>query len=78
MAKKINEATSTDLPIIQRLVNEYGWKVGDTLLYQQSYDIPENLKKDYPSFKKYSPRYYFTRFERRSIGCYRKQSGQRE
>jgi type I restriction enzyme R subunit len=48
MSKKINEATSTDLPIIQRLVNEYGWKVGDTLLYQQIYDIPENLKKDYP------------------------------
>lgn len=28
MAKKINEATSTDLPIVQKLVNEYGWKVG--------------------------------------------------
>ena len=48
---KINEATSTDLPIIQRLVNEYGWKVGDTLLYQQTYDISENLKKDYPSVR---------------------------
>ena len=31
MSRKINEATSTDLPVIQRLVNEYGWKVGDTL-----------------------------------------------
>ena len=48
MSRKINEATSTDLPVIQRLVNEYGWKVGDTLLYQQAYAIPENLKKDYP------------------------------
>ena len=46
MSKKINEATSTDLPIIQRLVNEYGWKVGDTLLYQQTYDISENIKQD--------------------------------
>ena len=55
MSKKINEATSTDLPIIQRLVNEYGWKVGDTLLYQQIYDIPENLKKDYGQYKNVRP-----------------------
>lgn len=55
MSKKINEATSTDLPIIQKLVNEYGWKVGDTLLYQQTYDIPENLKKDYSTLKNIRP-----------------------
>lgn len=55
MSKKINEATSTDLPIIQRLVNEYGWKVGDTLLYQQIFDIPENLKKDYSTLKNIRP-----------------------
>lgn len=55
MSKKINEATSTDLPIIQRLVNDYAWKLGDTLLYQQIYDIPENLKKDYPTFKNIRP-----------------------
>ncbi len=55
MSKKINEATSTDLPIIQKLVNEYGWKVGDTLLYQQIYDIPENLKKDYSTYKNIRP-----------------------
>jgi len=53
--KKINEATSTDLPIIQRLINEYGWKLGDTLLYQQTYDIPENLKKDYSTLKNIRP-----------------------
>jgi len=53
--KKINEATSTDLPIIQKLVNEYGWKVGDTLLYQQTNEIPENLKKDYPTLKNIRP-----------------------
>jgi len=52
---KINEATSTDLPIIQRLGNEYGWKVGDTLLYQQIYDITDELKKDYPSLKNIRP-----------------------
>lgn len=55
MTKKINEATSTDLPIIQTLVSEYGWKVGDTLLYQQIYDIPENLRKDYPQYKNIRP-----------------------
>lgn len=55
MAKKINEATSTDLPIIQRLVNDYGWKVGDTLLYQQIYDLSENLKKDYANLKNIRP-----------------------
>jgi type I restriction enzyme R subunit len=53
--KKVNEATSTDLPIILRLVSEFGWKVGDTLLYQQTYDIPENLKQDYSSLKNIRP-----------------------
>lgn len=55
MAKKINEATSTDLPIIQRLVSEYAWKIGDTLLYQQSYDIPEPIKQNYPTYKNIRP-----------------------
>jgi type I restriction enzyme R subunit len=55
MGKKINEATSTDIPIIQQLVNDYGWKVGDTLLYQQIYDISENLKKDYGNLKNIRP-----------------------
>ncbi|QDY32874.1 DEAD/DEAH box helicase family protein [Clostridium sporogenes] len=53
--KKINEATSTDLPIILKLVNEHGWKIGDTLLYQQTYDIPDNLKKDYSTYKNIRP-----------------------
>lgn len=55
MGKKINEATSTDLPVILRLINEYGWKIEDTLLYQQTYEMPENLKKDYPGFKNIRP-----------------------
>ena len=55
MSKKINEATSTDLPVILRLINEYGWKGEDTLLYQPIYDIPENLKKDYPNYKNIRP-----------------------
>jgi len=64
MSKKINEATSTDLPIIKRLVDNFAWKIGDTLLYQQSYDIPENLKQDYSSFKNiHSTRYCVAGFE---------------
>jgi len=55
MSKKINEATSTDLPIILKLINEYGWKIEDTLLYQQIYDIPENLKKDFSTYKNIRP-----------------------
>src|SRR5690606_18661760 len=47
MSKKINEATSTDLPVILKLINEYGWKIEDTLLYQQQYDLPENLRQEY-------------------------------
>lgn len=37
------------------MVKEYGWKLGDTLLYQQAYDIPENLKKDYSTYKNIRP-----------------------
>ena len=55
MTKKINEATSTDLPTILKLVNDYGWKVGDTLLYQQTYEIPPHLKQDYPTYKNIRP-----------------------
>jgi type I site-specific restriction endonuclease len=55
MSKKINEATSTDLPVILKLINEYGWKIEDTLLYQPIYDIPENLKKDYSTLKNIRP-----------------------
>lgn len=37
------------------MVDDYGWKVDDTLLYQQIYDIPENLKKDYSTYKNIRP-----------------------
>ncbi|HHT9137532.1 MAG TPA: hypothetical protein ACFYEK_09865 [Candidatus Wunengus sp. YC60] len=35
---KINEATDTDLTVIEQL-QQFGWKRGDTLLYQQEYAI---------------------------------------
>lgn len=38
----INEATSTDLKVVERLM-QLGWKRGDTLLYQQEYALsPEH------------------------------------
>lgn len=41
---KINEATDTDLRVIEDLKMS-GWKPGDTLLYQQEYSLtPEQLK----------------------------------
>jgi len=52
---KINEATSTDIPVINTLINEYGWKLGDSLLYQKIYDIPDNLRRDFSNFKNIRP-----------------------
>jgi hypothetical protein len=37
---KINEATSTDLKVIESL-QQLGWKRGDTLLYQQEYALSQ-------------------------------------
>ncbi len=34
-----NEATDTDLKIIERLTQHLGWKRGDTLLYQQEFAL---------------------------------------
>jgi hypothetical protein len=39
---RINEATDTDLKVID-LLQKSGWKRGDTLLYQQEYKLlPEH------------------------------------
>lgn len=41
---KINEATSTDLKVIERL-QQLGWKLGDALLYQQEYALSLRQQK---------------------------------
>jgi type I restriction enzyme, R subunit len=41
---KINEATDTDLKVIEEL-KKLGWKVGDTLVYQQEYILTPEQKK---------------------------------
>lgn len=43
----INEATSVDLEVIDRLRHDYGWKVGDTLLYQQAYQLTPEQQREY-------------------------------
>lgn len=52
---KINEATSTDLKVIDALQNRYGWKSGDTLLYQQSYALTLEQQKTFPGIKSIKP-----------------------
>lgn len=42
----INEATDTDLKVIEELT-DLGWKRGDTLLYQQEYLLTPEQKKVY-------------------------------
>jgi len=39
---KTNEATDTDLKVVERL-QQLGWKRGDTLIYQQEYALSINL-----------------------------------
>ena len=39
---RINEATSADLKVIERL-QQLGWTRGDTLFYQQEYALSINL-----------------------------------
>jgi type I restriction enzyme, R subunit len=51
----INEATSTDLRIIQILTERYGWRIGDTLLYQQEYRLTPEQQKQFPGIKSIKP-----------------------
>lgn len=51
---KINEATDTDLKIIDEL-KKLGWKVGDTLLYQQEYSLTPEQQKQFEGRKSIKP-----------------------
>lgn len=51
---KINEATSTDLKIIKKL-EKLGWKAGDTLLYQQEYQLSPEQQKEFEGKKSVKP-----------------------
>jgi type I site-specific restriction endonuclease len=51
---KINEATDTDLKIIEDL-KKLGWKVGDTLLYQQEYALTPEQQKLFEGRKSIKP-----------------------
>ena len=54
-AKLINEATSTDLKIIRILEDTYGWKAGDTLLYQQEYKLTSEQEAQFVGIKSIKP-----------------------
>lgn len=47
MSKKINEATGTDVPIILKLINQYGWEEGKTLFYQQQYALNDSQQQEF-------------------------------
>lgn len=51
---RINEATDTDLKIIEDL-KKLGWKVGDTLLYQQEYALTPEQQKQFEGRKSVKP-----------------------
>ena len=42
-----NEATDVDLEVINQLRHEYGWKPGDTLLYQQAYQLTPEQQREF-------------------------------
>ncbi|MEK7550314.1 MAG: DEAD/DEAH box helicase family protein [Patescibacteria group bacterium] len=51
---KINEATDTDLKVVEQLKN-IGWKPGDTLLYQQEYILTPEQQKIFEGRKSIRP-----------------------
>lgn len=50
----INEATSTDLKVIEAL-RKLGWKPEDTLLYQQEYKLTPEQQLNFPGIKSIKP-----------------------
>ena len=50
-----NEATSTDLRVIEELTTKNGWKTGDTLLYQAQYSLSPEQQARFPGHKAIKP-----------------------
>ena len=50
----VNEATTVDLKVIYDL-KANGWKVGDTLLYQQEYQLTPEQKTEFPGINSIKP-----------------------
>lgn len=51
---KINEATDTDLKVLEKL-RQVGWKPGDTLLYQQEFALTSQQQKVFEGKKSIKP-----------------------
>lgn len=52
--KLVNEATSTDIKVINQL-QSLGWKAGDTLLYQQEYKLTPEQQSHFTDIKSIKP-----------------------
>jgi len=50
-----NEATATDLRVINELTENHGWKVGDTLLYQPQYSLTPEQQEQFQGRKSIKP-----------------------
>jgi type I site-specific restriction endonuclease len=50
-----NEATATDLRVINELTKNHGWKVGDTLLYQPQYSLTPEQQEQFQGRKSIKP-----------------------
>ncbi|MGB9762961.1 MAG: hypothetical protein ACPLW7_02995, partial [Minisyncoccia bacterium] len=50
----LNEATSTDLKVINEL-QKLGWRPEDTLLYQPQYKLTEEQQKEFSGIKSIKP-----------------------
>lgn len=50
-----NEATTTDLRVINELTENHGWKVGDTLLYQPQYSLTPEQQEQFQGRKSIKP-----------------------
>jgi type I site-specific restriction endonuclease len=50
-----NEATATDLRVIEELTTRHGWKTGDTLLYQPQYSLSLEQQIQFPGHKAIRP-----------------------
>lgn len=50
-----NEATATDLRVIEELTTKHGWKVGDTLLYQPQFQLTPEQQEQFHGQKSIKP-----------------------
>jgi type I site-specific restriction endonuclease len=65
-----NEATATDLRVIEELTTKCGWKVGDTLLYQPHYQLTPEQQKQFSGQKSIKPDIVLQDFQGRPMAVF--------